>query len=78
MGVILLKMVFETGLRVNFPGSKGVCKNSCVFGKYIFLIRNRYVGFCCRIYDYMVVEYVFLLTVLPCEIILYIILDFFA
>ena len=54
------------------------CKNSCVYGKQIFLIRNRYVKLCCRINDYAAVEYIFVLTVLPCRKIIYIIFDFFA
>ena len=56
----------------------GGCKNSCVYGKQIFLIRNRYVKLCCRINDYAAVEYIFVLTVLPCRKIIYIIFDFFA
>ena len=59
------------------PGDGG-CKNSCVYGKQIFLIRNRYVKLCCRINDYAAVEYIFVLTVLPCRKIIYIIFDFFA
>ena len=42
------------------------------------MIRNRYVKFCCRINDYAAVEYIFVLTVLPCRKIIYIIFDFFA
>ena len=38
----------------------------------------RYVKFCCRINDYAAVEYIFVLTVLPCRKIIYIIFDFFA
>ena len=37
-------------------GYKRGCKNFCVYGKQVFLIRIRYVIFCCRFYDFFIVD----------------------
>ncbi len=56
----------------------GGCKKFCVFGKWIFLIRFRYVIFCCRIYAFVVVESIFLFKVLTFGKILCVFFGFFA
>ena len=85
-GIIVPINVNESDNNFSIEGTPGEsdksmqwgCKKSCVYEKWIFLIRFRYVIFCRRIYSFVVVEINFLFTVLPFEKILYIFLYFFA